>query len=144
VVNLYHRLRRAESRISSRGKASLPRGEDLETVRRAALHENECAKGDPPFVVTDEAVLCAADGKPVITAHQTAAEVAYWLEVEWLAEDLASLAGEDPYLDHDEEEQAFYAPDGKLILSRDYLDLHGLFACLDAAIEAEERGEGDA
>jgi hypothetical protein len=142
VVNLYHRLRRAESRISSRGKASFPRGEDLEKVRRAALHENECAKGDPPFMVTDEAVLCAADGKPVITAHQTAAEVAYRLEVEWLEEDLA--AGQDPYLDHDEEEQAFYAPDGKLILSRDYLDFCGLFECLDAAIEAEERGEGDA
>jgi hypothetical protein len=142
MVNLGHRLRRAESRLSSRRKASFPRGRDFEAVRRAALHENECAKGDPPFVVTDEAVLCAADGKPVITAHQTAAEVAYRLEVEWLEEDLA--AGQDPYLDYDEEEQAFYAPDGKLILSRDYLDFCGLFACLDAAIEAEERGEGDA
>jgi len=139
--NLGHRLRRAESRFSSRRKAFSPRGKDLETVRRAALHENECAKGEPPFVVTEEAVFCAADGKPVITAHQTAAEVAYRLEVEWLEEDLA--AGEEPYLDHDKEEQAFYSPDGKLVLSREYLDFRGQFECLDAAIEAEERGEED-
>jgi hypothetical protein len=68
-------------------------------------------------------------------------DVAYWLEVGWREDDLA--AGVEPYLDHDEEKQAFYAPDGKLILSREYLDFRAQFECLDAAI-AEERGEGDA
>jgi hypothetical protein len=140
MVNLGHRLRRIERKAFSRRKASFPPGQDFEAVRRAALHENVCAKGEPPFVVTEEAVFCSADGRPVTHVHQTSAEVAYWLEVEWLEEDLA--AGEDPYLAHDEEEQAFYAPDGKLILSREYLDLHGLCACLDAAIAAEEQGEG--
>jgi hypothetical protein len=142
MSNLGHRLRRAESRLSSRRKASFPRGRDFEAVRRAALHENECAKGDTPFVVTEGGVYCSVDGRPVATPYQTAAEVAYWLEVEWLEDDLA--AGVEPYLDHDEEKQAFYAPDGKLILSHKYLDFHGQFECLTAAIAAEERGEGDA
>ena len=139
--NLGHRLRRAELRMGSRGKGSFPEGEDLEKIRRAALHANRCAKGDPPFVVTEEGVYCSADGRPVTDLLQTGTEVMYWLEVGWHEEEIAE--GLEPHVAHDEEEQAFYSPDGRLILSRDYVDLRGLFACLDAAIEAEERGEGD-
>jgi len=84
-------------------------------------------------------VYCSADGRPVTDLLQTGAEVMYWLEVGWQEDEIAE--GLEPHIAHDEEEQAFYSPDGKLVLSREYVDLRGVFECLDAAI-AEERGEG--
>jgi len=140
MVNLGHRLRRIERKASSRRTlSSLPRDEVLEMIRENAMHANRCAKGDPPFVVTEEGVYCSADGRPVTDLLQTGTEVMYWLEVACHEDEIAE--GLEPHVAHDEEEQAFYAPDGKLVLSREYVDLRGVFGCLDAAI-AEERGEG--
>jgi len=84
-------------------------------------------------------VYCFVDGRPVTDLLQTGTEVMYWLEVACHEDEIAE--GLEPHVAHDEEEQAFYAPDGKLVLSREYVDLRGVFGCLDAAI-AEERGRG--
>ena len=90
----------------------------LQDIREQALHTNRCqARGEPPlFVVNDDSVFCASDGKPVTDDRQILAEKSYWMEVGW--------AG--PGLVHNQEEEAFYTPEGELALSRDFVHLERL------------------
>jgi hypothetical protein len=73
----------------------------------------------PPFAVAEDgSVSCSRDGRLVTTFRQTLAEVWYWRQAE---------GGNPGKLVHDEEEQAFYTPEGDLALSRDRADLRHIF-----------------
>jgi len=94
-------------------------------IRETAEHMNDCARGgEPLFEITAEGdVLCANDGKPVTTWHQTGAEQFYWMEMEWSA--LHLVRGCEPYFTLDET-GTFVSPDGRFALSRERMDLRGL------------------
>ncbi len=110
-------LKRRLSRLEGKATLGGPPKVEREKIREQAEHANRCrARGEPPvFEITETGdVLCAHDGRPVTDTRQILAEQFYWMEVEWCA---------SPGLVHDEEAQAFYAPDGGLALSRDRVDL---------------------
>jgi hypothetical protein len=113
---LEHRMRRLESQTRPE-----PPEDERELIREQAEHANYCGWGEecgrwPLFEIGDNGVTCAHDGRPVTDPRQVLAESFYWMEVEWGG----------PGLAHDEEAQAFYAPDGGLALSRDRVDLSRL------------------
>ena len=94
-------------------------------IREAAEHANRCARGGwRPFELTAEGVFCAADGRPVRTWAQTAAEEAYWAWMEFEAIRLAR--GLEPHFTLDEA-GAFVTPGGgRFALGRERQDLEGL------------------
>jgi hypothetical protein len=76
----------------------------------------------PPFTIAEDGrVLCSRDGKQVTGFHQTLAEDWYWRQVAW---------GNPGSLVHDEEEQAFYTPEGEPVPSRDRVVLGRFFGNL--------------
>jgi hypothetical protein len=64
---------------------------------------------EPPFTIAEDgAVFSTRDGRPITDYAQTLAGVWYWQEV-----DRGKL-----HLNHDEEAQALYTPEGNLAISR--------------------------
>jgi hypothetical protein len=113
---LQERLARPSERQSS---------DEAEEIRRQAEHVNDCADSEsgaeaPVFDITEDGVFCAADGKPVVTLHQTLAEPLYWQEIEW------GLGESDLF--HDEERETFYTLEGEFALSRDRVNLPALMS----------------
>ena len=86
--------------------------------------ENFLDAGDvPPFEIAGDGVVYASrDGKPITERHQTLAEWWFW---EFHEE------GHNPRgLVHDEDEQAYYTPDGQLVISRERTHLADFFWAL--------------
>jgi hypothetical protein len=89
----------------------------------ACIHDAEASNErrgregkEPLFEITVEGEIYTRDGRPVTEYHQLGAEDFYWMEVEWGG----------PGLIHDEEAEAFYAPEGQLAVSRTRFDLRYL------------------
>ena len=129
-----HRIPRRRSEIMSGLERRLARLEGIrldpadekerearrERIRETAEHVNRCReRGKAPlFEIAENGsdVFCAYDGKPVTDWHQSGAEQFYWMEVEWGS----------PGLVHDAEAEAFYTPEGELVVSRERFDLRHL------------------
>jgi hypothetical protein len=95
------------------------REEERKRIREHAEHVNRCReRGKAPLfeIAENGDVFCAYDGKPVTDWHQSGAEQFYWMEVEWGS----------PGLVHDAEAEAFYTPEGELVVSRERFDLRHL------------------
>jgi hypothetical protein len=92
----------------------------LQEIRSRAEGANDrrSAKGEaPPFtILSGGETFCSHDGRPITDPHQISTEQLYWREV--------GLGGKG--LVHDEENQAFYTPEGELALSRDFVHLERL------------------
>ena len=116
-------LERRLSRLEDKALPGEPPDDERERIREQAEHANRCGWAKecgrwPLFEIDEDGdVFCTHDGRPVTDSRQTLAEPFYRMEVEW---------GASPGLTHDEEAQAFYAPDGELALSRDRVDLSRL------------------
>jgi hypothetical protein len=117
-MSIERRLRKLEGHATP-GEPPDEAEERRKEIREQAEHANRCGRDEecgrwPLFEVDEDGdVFCAHDGRPVTDPRQILAESFYWMEVEWGG----------PGLDHDEEAEAFYAPDGNLALSREYVSL---------------------
>ena len=121
-ADIKRRLSRLEGANRPKPENERQREAERKRVRERAEHANYCECGKdfgrwPLFEIDEDGdVFCTHDGRPVTDPHQITAECFYWQEVEW---------GGDG-LNHDEQVEAFYTPEGELAVSRDRADLRHL------------------
>jgi hypothetical protein len=120
AVGLERRLQRLEDAARQEVEED---ERDREKWRSRIRHAAECANRsrereslEPIFEIAEDGTVYTFDGRLVDDWHQSGAEHFYWMEVAWGG----------PGLVHDEEAEAFYTPEGELVVSRERFDLRHL------------------
>lgn len=123
-MSLEGRLKRLEGYQTEADRETSPL-DSPERIREEAEHINHSRnQSEPVFEITEDGrVFTLAEPRlPVTTFHQTGAEVFYQDALRWHC---AEAPGAEEFI-FDEENEAFYTPEGEFAVSRTRFHLPGL------------------